>query len=59
MYSKKEISDILRCSESKAYTILRKLQEELKKEKPEIIIIKGRIPKKYFEKKILGMEMEK
>ena len=57
MYSKKEISDILRCSESKAYTILRKLQEELKKEQPEILIIRGRIPKSYFEKKVLGKEV--
>jgi hypothetical protein len=56
MYSKKEISNILRCSESKAYSILRKLQELLKEEKPEVIIVKGRIPINYFEKKILGME---
>lgn len=51
MYSKKEISNILRCSESKAYSILRKLQDLLKEEKPEVIIVRGRIPKNYFEKK--------
>jgi len=57
MYSKKEISRILQCSESKAYSILRKLQDLLKEEKPEVIIVRGRIPKNYFEKKILGMEL--
>ena len=57
MYSKKEISAILQCSESKAYSILRKLQELLKEEKPGVIIVKGRIPINYFEKKILGMEL--
>lgn len=57
MYNKEDISNILNCSISKAYNILKKLQEMLKQEQPEILIIRGRIPKSYFEKKVLGKEV--
>ena len=42
----------------KAYSIIQKLNEELKKENPNLMCFPGRVQKKYFDRRVLGIEVE-
>jgi hypothetical protein len=48
-YTFKDVMECLKCSESKAYLIMRELNAELAKKG--FMTIRGRIPKKYFEER--------
>lgn len=48
-YNCKDVIDITGCSQSLAYSIIRKLRESFKEKYPEAITIQGKIPKWYFE----------
>ena len=37
------------CSKSKAYMIIRKMSEEMKKENPKLLTIAGKINRRYYE----------
>ena len=52
--SVKEIMDTLSVSESKAYTIVRQLNNELSDKG--YMIIPGRVSRKYFEERFYGVE---
>lgn len=56
MYSVKDVMKITGFGETKSYRIITKLQEVMKKENPNVIIIGKRIPKQYFDKYVLGKE---
>lgn len=56
MYSVKDVMKITGFGETKSYRIITKLQESMKKENPNVIIIGKRIPKQYFDKYVLGKE---
>ncbi len=45
-----EVAEILQCSESHAYKIIKDLNDELKKKGK--IVIAGRISRKYFEERL-------
>lgn len=51
-YNAKDVQQITGCSQSLAYTIIRKLKEKFQKEYPDSIPILGKIPKWYFEEKM-------
>lgn len=53
-YSVKEIRKITGASQSFCYTVIRKLRESFANEYPEAITIQGRIPKWYFEEKMMN-----
>lgn len=46
----KDVAEILQCSESHAYKIIKDLNDELKKKGK--IVIAGRISRKYFEERL-------
>ncbi len=52
--SVKEISDVLRVSQSKSYNIVRTLNKEL--EEKGYMVISGRVSRKYFEERFYGVE---
>lgn len=56
MYSVKDVMKLTGYGETKSYRIITKLQEAMKKENPNVIIIGKRIPKQYFDKYVLGKE---
>lgn len=58
MYNWRDVSELCKCSKSYAYELIRKLQEILKKEYPNAIIIPGKIPKQYFNRFVLGIEKD-
>ena len=49
----KEIAEMCQISESKAYTIIKQLNEELKAKG--FIVFRGRVSKAYFMEKMYGM----
>ena len=49
----KEIAEMCQISESKAYTIIKQLNEELKEKG--FIVFRGRVSKAYFMEKMYGM----
>ncbi len=53
-YTVKEIKKITGASQSLCYTVIRKLRESFSKEYPEAITIQGKIPKWYFEEKMMN-----
>ncbi len=55
MYGVKDIMKITGYGETKCYRIIEKLQNQMKKENPNVIIIGKRIPIQYFEKHVLGL----
>lgn len=55
-YTVKDIMERTGCSRSYCYEILVKLRELFEKEYPNTITIRGKIPKWYFEKKMIGKE---
>ena len=44
-----EIMSDIGCSKSKAYSIVRKLSEDLKRENPKALIVHGKINRAYYE----------
>lgn len=48
-YTVKNVMECLKCSNTKAYQIMRELNEELKKKG--YMTLRGRVPKKYFEER--------
>lgn len=53
-YNYKDVIEITGCSQSLAYSIIRQLRESFKKKYPEAITIQGKIPKWYFEEKMMN-----
>lgn len=53
-YGASSIQKITGCKQTFAYDLIRKLQTSFKKEYPEAIVIQGKIPIWYFEKKLLN-----
>ena len=54
MYNAKELSEVLGCSESKAYQYIKQMNEELRK--AGYIIIRGKVSKAYVEKRFFGLD---
>lgn len=53
-FSVAEVAELLGISKSKAYAIIRSLNEEL--EQQGFITFSGKISKKYFQEKVYGMQ---
>lgn len=53
-YTAKEVGDILRVSESKAYCYIRQMNAEL--EKAGYLTVRGKIPAAYLQKRFFGAE---
>ena len=53
--SAQEVANILGISKSYAYTVIKKMNGELKKR--DCITIPGKIPTKYFEEKFFGVQV--
>ena len=53
--SAKEVAQDLEVSDSYAYRLIRKLNEEL--ERQGYVIVKGKISRQYFEERVYGMKM--
>jgi len=58
MYGVEEIQKITGYKTAKCYQIIRTLQEKMKKEDPNVLIIGSRIPISIFEKYVLGKKEE-
>ena len=55
--SAKEVARELEVSDSYAYRLVRKLNDEL--EKQGFVVVKGKISRKYFEERVYGMSETK
>ena len=55
--SAKEVARELEVSDSFAYRLVRKLNDELKKQG--FVVVKGKISRKYFEERVYGMSETK
>lgn len=55
--SAKEVAQELEVSDSFAYRLVRKLNDEL--EKQGFVVVKGKISRKYFEERVYGMNETK
>ena len=53
--SAKEVAQDLQVSDSYAYRLIRKLNEEL--ERQGYVIVNGKISRQYFEERVYGMKM--
>ena len=53
-YNATDIMEIIGCKQTKAYEVIRELHSQLKKEIPGAVPIEGKIPKWYFNEKVLG-----
>lgn len=58
MYGAKEVMILTGYKESKARNVIKKLQEQLKKESPNYIPLSARIPIYYFNKNVLCIDSE-
>lgn len=58
MYNTEDVMRITGYKESKARSIIQKLNEELKREQPDLVCFPGRVQKKYFDRRVLGIEVE-
>lgn len=54
IYNAKDLKEVLGVSESKAYQLIRKMNEELKAEG--YLTIRGKIPSSYVSKRFFGMD---
>lgn len=54
MITADEISKILQISKNTSYQIIQSLNEQMKKENPRYIVIRGKANRKYFEDCIYG-----
>lgn len=52
-YTAQDLSELLRVSESKAYGLIRTMNEELQAQN--FLIVRGRIPAAYVEKRFFGI----
>lgn len=57
-YDSKEIIKITGLGKSASYKLIEELNTRLKREYPGTVIIKAKVPKWYFEKKLLNKEPE-
>lgn len=57
-YNVKDVQQITCTSLSLSYEIIRKLKDMFEKEYPEAITIQGKIPKWYFEEKMMNKKMK-
>lgn len=57
-YNVKDVQQITCASLSLSYEIIRKLKDMFEKEYPEAITIQGKIPKWYFEEKMMNKKMK-
>lgn len=57
-YKVKDIMEKTGCSKSYSYELLKKLKELFEKEYPDSITISGKIPKWYFEEKMINKKGE-
>ena len=55
-YGAKDIQKITDCSQAKAYSIIRQIQDKFYKEYPDVIPIQGKVPIWYFEKIMMNKE---
>lgn len=58
-YDSKEIIKITGLKKSASYKLIEELNTRLKREYPGTVIIKAKVPKWYFEKKLLNKEPER
>lgn len=58
MYTIEDVMRLTGFKRCKAYSIIQKLNEELKKENPNLMCFPGRVQKKYFDRRVLGIEVE-
>ncbi len=58
-YTIVEILEMVGCSRSKGYELITKLNENLKREYPGTITITGKVPKWYFEEKMMNKRVVK
>ncbi len=54
MYGAKEIEILTGFKTTSAYELIKELQKMFKEENPNALIFKNKIPKSYFEEKVLG-----
>lgn len=57
-YNAKDVQQITGASQSLSYEVIRKLKDKFEKEYPEAITIQGKIPKWYFEEKMMNKKMK-
>ena len=57
MLKAKDVSEILQIGETKAYQIIRQLNDELAKKG--YLTVRGRISEAYFQKRVFGAEHER
>lgn len=57
-YDSKKVVEITGLGKSAAYQLIKDLNIRFKREYPGVIIIRAKIPKWYFEKKLLNKEPE-
>jgi len=55
-YSAKELGEVLGCSESKAYQLIRQMNEELKKKG--FLVLRGKVPVAYVQERFFGVKAE-
>lgn len=53
-YTAQDLSELLSVSESKSYSLIRTMNEELQQKG--FLVVRGRIPAAYVEKRFFGME---
>ena len=53
MYNAKELSEVLGCSETKAYQYIKQMNEEL--QKAGFLVLRGKVSKAYVEKRFFGL----
>ena len=56
MYGVEQIKEITGYGKAKCYRIIRMLQEKMKKDDPNVIIVGSRVPISVFNKYILGID---
>lgn len=57
-YGAEDIKKLIKCSQSKAYDIIRQLRDSFKKDYPNEETIQDKIPIWYFEEKVLCRTIE-
>lgn len=55
MYDYKDIKEIVGCANERAYKLISCAQKQFKEEYPNAIIIDNKIPKWYFNERVLGI----
>ena len=55
-YTVEDVTKILKVSRSYGYKVIRKLRKEFREEYKDVFMVRGRIPKWFFEKKFKNRE---